>query len=269
MSTEMENPVREPRIGLHGWLEDRIGVDAIWQSLFKRKIPYGVNWFYTLGFAAMALFIVQALTGSILAMYYSASPDHAYDSIRYIMDELPYGVVIRGIHHWAASAMIAVVILHLLAVFIMGAYKYPRETTWVLGVALLLVTFGFGFTGYLLPWDEKSYWATTVGTNMAGTIPVIGGVLVRVLRGGPELGALTLTRFYAAHILLLPMAMSGLIAVHLFLVIRQGVSVPPGLWDRWIRSQGRNDGAEGGEPASARHEDYHGHYDHFKALGRP
>lgn len=208
MSQSESGPTGTRRGGLYGWFEERMGVDALWLVLFKRKIPYGVSWFYTLGFASIGLFIVQAITGTVLAMYYSPSPDHAYDSIQYIQNELTYGSVIRGIHHWGASAMIAVVALHLLVTFFMGAYKYPREATWVIGVFLLLITLGFGFTGYLLPWDERAYWATVVGTNIAGTVPFVGGVLVRVLRGGAELGVLTLTRFYAAHILLLPLSIA-------------------------------------------------------------
>ena len=197
-------------------------MDGIWQSLFERKIPFGVSWLYTLGFASLALFVVQALTGAILAMYYVPSPDHAYDSIQYIMSDLPYGTVIRGIHHWAASAMIAVVILHLLAVFLMGAYKYPRETTWVVGVVLLLVTFGFGFTGYLLPWDQLAYWAITVGTSVAGYAPVLGSTIKAFLLGGPEVGQEALTRFYALHIMVIPAALALLISLHLWRVRKDG-----------------------------------------------
>ncbi len=123
--------------------------------------------------------------------------------------------------------MVVLVFLHMLRVLVMAAYKYPREMTWFVGVFLLLLTMGFGFTGYLLPWDEKAYWATTVGTNMAGTVPMIGGVLVKLLRGGADLGAVTLTRFYAMHMLLLPAITGGLVAVHLYLVIKQGISAPP------------------------------------------
>jgi ubiquinol-cytochrome c reductase cytochrome b subunit len=260
---DQERPLPAER-GLHAWLQDRLNVDTIWRSLFIRKIPYGVNVFYTLGFACLALFIVQVLTGMVLALYYSPSPDHAYGSIEYIMTEVPFGAVIRGIHHWAASAMVVVVILHLLVTFAMGAYKYPREVTWVAGVLLLLVTFAFGFTGYLLPWDEKAYWATTVGTNMAGTVPVIGGAAERLLRGGADLGALTLARFFASHVLFLPMFLVALVAVHLFLVVWQGVSVPPGLWDRATEKFG----GAGRTRRAATAAEYHAVYDDFKARGR-
>src|SRR6516164_3264176 len=228
----MTEHVGSHRPRVYSWFQDRLNIQALWAALFIRKIPFGVNLLYTFGFVSLALFIVQAFTGTILALYYSPSPDHAYDSVEYLMTQVDFGPVIRGIHHWGASAMVVVVLLHTLVTFGMGAYKYPREVTWWVGIGLFLVTFAFGFTGYLLPWDEKAYWATTVGTNMAGAVPVIGDFLERVLRGGAQLGALTLTRFYATHVLILPMLLMTLVAVHLFLVVWQGVSVPPSLWDR-------------------------------------
>ncbi|MCL5962502.1 MAG: cytochrome b N-terminal domain-containing protein [Chloroflexi bacterium] len=270
MREEANKELRTSRNGLHAWLEDRLEVDSIWRALFLRHVPLGVNWLYTLGFASIAVFIIQAVTGIVLALYYAPTPDHAYDSVQYIMNELPFGQIIRGLHHWGASAMVVLVVVHMLVVFGMAAYKYPRELTWVVGVFLLLVTFAFGFTGYLLPWDEKAYWATTVGTNMVGTIPVIGGLGVRVVRGGAELGALTLTRFYAAHVMLLPNAILALIAIHLFMVIRQGVSVPPRLWDRMIVDPTRN-AIRGAGTLRDRLTpgEYRRRYEQFKALGRP
>ena len=268
MRPPLQKSGRWPLFALHDWVEERIGLNAIWLALFLRKLPFGVSWLYTLGFASLALFLVQAVTGTVLGLYYAPTPDHAYDSIQYIQNELPFGAIIRGIHHWGASAMVALVVLHLLAVFAMGAYKYPREMTWVVGTILLLITLGFGFTGYLLPWDEKAYWATTVGTNMAGTIPAIGGVLVRLLRGGADLGALTLTRFFATHVLVLPMAIVALIGVHVFLVIRQGVSVPPGLWDR-AGLPGSTVAGRWDAPtvSKSRADDYRRRYEGYKALG--
>jgi ubiquinol-cytochrome c reductase cytochrome b subunit len=250
--------------GVYAWFQDRLNVDTLWGALFIRKIPFGVNWLYTLGFVSLSLFIVQAITGMILALYYSPSPDHAYDSVEYVMTQVDFGPVIRGIHHWGASAMVVVVVLHMLVTFGMGAYKNPREVTWWVGVGLLVVTFAFGFTGYLLPWDEKAYWATTVGTNMAGTVPIVGDFLERVLRGGSELGALTLTRFYATHVLLLPMVFVSLVSIHLFLVVWQGVSVPPRLWDRAIGDQGASPAPGRAQTAT----EYHVMYDEFKARGR-
>jgi ubiquinol-cytochrome c reductase cytochrome b subunit len=152
--------------------------------------------------------------------------------VAYTTREVPFGWFVRGLHHWGASAMVALVVLHLVSAFVLAAHRYPREGTWIVGVVLLLITLGFGFTGYLLPWDQKAYWATTVGTNIAGTAPVVGAYLVRLLRGGTELGAVALSRFYALHVLVLPMAVLSFVVAHLALVIYHGVSVPPGLWHR-------------------------------------
>ncbi len=209
------------------WIDERAGIRAVWGAIFDRLIPRGVGWWYTFGSACLFLFILQATTGSFLAWYYSPTPDHAYDSILYIMNQVAFGSIIRGIHHWSASAMVVMVVAHMLRTFFFGAYKYPRELTWVVGVFLLLVTLGFSFTGYLLPWDEKAYWATVVGTEIAGSAPVVGDFILRLMRGGQELGAVTLARFYSIHVLLLPAAMVLFIGIHLFLVIKIGISAPP------------------------------------------
>src|SRR6266487_4279701 len=207
------------------WIDERTGLSNIGQVLLFRKIPRGAGWLYTVGFASLFVFILQVVTGSLLALFYVPSPDHAYESVRFVQDTLPFGSVLRGMHHWGASAMIVLVGLHLAIVFVLGAYKRPREVTWLVGVVLLLVTIGLGFTGYLLPWDEKAYWATTVGTNMAGTVPLVGDVLLRLIRGGAEVGAVTLTRFYGLHILLLPGLFMLVTMIHLYLVVYLGVSV--------------------------------------------
>jgi quinol-cytochrome oxidoreductase complex cytochrome b subunit len=212
------------------WINERTGLDRVWQALFDRHVPEAkgpVAWLYTLGSAALFLFLVQAVTGMLLAMNYVPSPDHAYDSVRYINDQVIWGHWIRGIHHWAASLMVIVVVLHLLRVYFMGAYKYPREMTWWVGLLLFLLVMGFSFTGYLLPWDQKAYWATTVGTHIAGQTPFIGPALAKLLQGGPDMGAATLTRFYALHVLVLPALVVVFILTHLFLVIWHGISEPP------------------------------------------
>lgn len=209
------------------WLDERTGWRTLKEVLLDRHIPKGVNWFYTLGSASGFLFMVQAVTGMLLAMYYAPSPDHAYDSVRYITHEVPMGSFLRGLHAWGASAMVVVVVLHMLRVFFMGAYKYPREATWITGVGLLLVVVGFGFTGYLLPWDQKAYWATMVGAEIAEVSPFVGGIVAKVMKGGDELGAVTLTRFYAIHVLILPACIIGLLLSHLFLVVWHGISSPP------------------------------------------
>ena len=208
------------------WLNERFGWRGIWEAIFLRQVPH-VNWFYTLGSATLFLAINQAVTGILLTLYYVPTPDHAYDSVVYITTQLPAGWLIRGLHHWGASAMVVVTVLHLLRVFFFGAYKYPREATWVTGVFLLIVVIGFGFTGYLLPWDQKSYWATTVGTKIAGVAPFVGDFLLRTARGGPELSAVTLARFFGTHIWVLPGALATFVAIHLYLVIRVGISAMP------------------------------------------
>ena len=178
---------------LFQWLDDRLGLSTIYNVTLDRKVPK-VNWFYTLGSASLFLFVMQAVTGIFLAVYYVPSPKDAYNSIQYIMNDVAFGWLIRGIHHWGATLMVLIVFLHMLRTFYFAAYKFPREITWLTGVILLLATLGMGFTGYLLPWNQRSYWATTVGTEIAGTVPVIGDFILRVLRGGTDLSGVTLAR---------------------------------------------------------------------------
>jgi ubiquinol-cytochrome c reductase cytochrome b subunit len=208
------------------WLDERLGLTTIYNTVLDRSVPK-VNWWYTLGSATLFLFVLQGITGIFLAVYYVPSPDHAYDSIQYIMTGVQFGWLIRGIHHWGATLMVITVFLHMLRTFYMAAYKYPRELTWMTGVVLLLATLGMGFTGYLLPWNQRAYWATTVGTEIAGTVPFIGDFILRVLRGGSDLSAVTLARFFAMHIWLIPAAIALVIGVHLYLVIRIGITHVP------------------------------------------
>jgi quinol-cytochrome oxidoreductase complex cytochrome b subunit len=213
-------------IKLADWLDERVGWREVWRAIFLRNVPK-VNWFYTLGSATLFLALNQAITGILLTIYYVPTPDHAYDSVQYITTQVAAGWLIRGLHHWGASAMVVVVVLHMLRVIFYGAYKFPREVTWMTGVVLLLVVIGFGFTGYLLPWDQKAFWATTVGTRIVGTPPIVGDYLLRILRGGTDLSAVTLARFYGAHIWALPATLALLIGVHLYLVIKIGISAVP------------------------------------------
>ena len=209
------------------WLDERLDLRRAKRDLLDREVPARLTWWHTLGSATFTVFLVQVITGTTLATYYSASPDHAYDSIRYISHQVASGSLLRGIHHWGASAMVVLLLAHMIRVFAVGAYKYPREINWLLGVGLFLVVMGFSFTGYLLPWDQKAYWATAVGTNIAGTTPLIGGALVTLLRGGSELGAATLARFYAFHSLWLPLVLAVVVALHLVVLIRQGIAARP------------------------------------------
>lgn len=208
------------------WFDERTGWKTIKLVLLDRKIPK-VNWWYVLGSVSGFLFLMQAVTGIFLAMNYSPSPDHAYDSVRYISSEVPGGSFLRGLHFWGASAMVMAVFIHMLRVFFMGSYKYPREVTWLTGIFLLLITVGFGFTGYLLPWDQRAYSATVVGVALAEQVPVLGPFIGNIMKGGPEIGAITLTRFYAIHVLLLPAVITILLAIHLFLIVWHGISAPP------------------------------------------
>lgn len=208
------------------WLDERMGLLAIWNTVFDRKIPK-VNWWYTLGSASLFLATMQAATGIFLSIYYVPTPEEAYSSVEYIMNEVAFGWLVRGMHHWGATLMVVVVFLHMLRVFFYGAYKYPREVTWITGVLLFLVTMGLGFTGYLLPWNQRAYWATAVGTSIVGTVPLVGDFLLQVLRGGDDLTLVTLTRFFGVHIWFLPAALFGIIGAHLYLVIRNGISYVP------------------------------------------
>lgn len=207
---------------VYHWLDRRLRLKPIEEMLLNEPIPGGASWVYVLGSATLFLFCLQLLTGSFLAIYYAPTPDHAYDSIQFIMSSVTFGGFVRGLHHWGASAMVVAIGLHMLQVYLYGAYKPPREVMWMSGVALFLLTLAFAFSGYLLPWDQKAYWATQIGINMVGTVPWIGDELVRIIRGGENLGALTLTRFFALHVLFLPLLMFGWIALHLFILRRIG-----------------------------------------------
>ncbi len=207
-----------------GWLDERIDLAGIRRSLLDREVPDRLTWWHTLGSAALTVYTFQVVTGIVLATFYSAAPDHAYESIQFLQREVTAGGLLRAMHRWGASAMVVLVLAHMIRVFSMGAYKYPREANWILGVFLFFLVMGFGFTGYLLPWDQKAYWATQVGTSIAGTTPVIGGILVKLLKSGSQLGAATLTRFYAFHVLWLPLLFGLVILIHIALVIRQGIA---------------------------------------------
>src|SRR5712691_6399930 len=221
------------------WLEERSGLVGGIRYFLFRKVPGDVNWMQTLGSATLTAFIVQAVTGVILAMYYKPEPKTAYASIQHITNDVTLGWLVRGMHKWGASVFIILMFFHMGRVFLFGAYKYPRELNWIVGVTLLAVGMLEGFTGYLLPWDQTAYWATVVGINLNGTAPFLGPFLADLLRGGSEIGGETLARFYSMHMLLIPGLIFALIGLHLYLVIRLGVSSPP-----WSREAAGSDWAE-------------------------
>jgi quinol-cytochrome oxidoreductase complex cytochrome b subunit len=206
------------------WFDVRLGTSALYRSVLDRDMPDRLTWWHTLGSATFTTFVVLVVTGIVMATYYSASPDHAYDSVWYLQNDVLGGALVRGMHHWAASVMVVLLVAHMIRVFTWGAYKYPREANWWVGVFLFIVVMGFSFTGYLLPWDQKAYWATQVGISMAGTTPVVGEVAATALRGGQELGAATLARFYAFHTLWLPGVFGILVLVHIALIVRHGIA---------------------------------------------
>ncbi|MCL5105284.1 MAG: cytochrome b N-terminal domain-containing protein [Armatimonadetes bacterium] len=209
------------------WIDEQTGMVTLIRRFMEEPLAQGVGYPHVFGSLALFMFIVQMLTGILLMTYYSPSPDHAYDTVQFITYKLPFGAFVRGLHHWTATGMMVAVGLHLLQVFLWGAYKKPRQIIWVLGVLLLMVTLGFSFTGYLLPWDQKAYWATVVGTNIAGSIPWFGDAVRGLLRGGATVGAITLTRFFAIHVAILPLLIMGLITFHVFQVRKKGIT-PPG-----------------------------------------
>ncbi|MEI8104720.1 MAG: cytochrome b N-terminal domain-containing protein [Actinomycetes bacterium] len=218
------------------WIEERSGVVGAVKYFLFRKVPGDINWFQTLGSATLTAFIVQALTGVILAMYYDPSATGAYPSIQHITNDLFAGWLVRGMHRWGASMFIVLMFLHMGRVFLFGAYKYPRELNWIIGVLLLALGLAEGFTGYLLPWDQTAYWATTVGINLNGTAPFLGPFIAQFLQGGAFINGGTISRFYAIHMLVLPSVIGGLIAIHMYLVIRLGVTSPP--WSKEAAGKG-------------------------------
>jgi ubiquinol-cytochrome c reductase cytochrome b subunit len=211
-----------------GWLDHRTGIQTAVRKFLYDEIPASSGWRQVFGSVAVFLFLVQAFTGALLAFNYAPTPGDAYNSLRYILTELTAGRLIRGLHHWGASMMIVVVVLHMIQVFVYGAYKKPREATWIAGVALLLVTLAYGLTGYLLPWDNRAYWGTVVATQIARQAPVVGPYLSRFLGGQDAVGVVTFARFYGLHVLLLPAATVFLIALHVSLVRKHGVAPVPG-----------------------------------------
>ena len=207
-----------------GFFGSRTGWRELKQHLLLEPLKGGSRWTAAFGSLLLFTFILQVVTGVLLATCYAPSVGTAWQSVKYIQEEAPLGWFIRGIHHWGSSAMVILLLFHLVQVFVWGAYKRPRELTWMTGVLLLGATLGLAFTGYLLPWDEKAYWASKVGLGIVGTVPVIGEHAKLLLQGGPDIGNLTLTRFFALHGFILPGTIIALVVAHLYLVRLHGVT---------------------------------------------
>jgi ubiquinol-cytochrome c reductase cytochrome b subunit len=213
------------------WFDARLGVRATLLPMLRHPIPRGaagpMGWWYVFGSASLTLLLVQILTGIGLALVYVPSADKAYDSLLYMNYDQPLGWFLRALHYYAGSGMVVLVLAHMTQVFLHGAYKYPRELTWVLGVLLLLCTLGMFFSGQILRWDPDAYWGLAVGGSMAGRVPVAGPWVVRLLLGGPVIGADSLSRFFALHVFVIPGALLLFLALHLWLVLQRGISAPP------------------------------------------
>ena len=228
-SGEPDRPAAGPLSPL-GWLKDRTGWEGLAHLAAKKEVPiHRYTIFYYLGGMALFLFLVQVATGILLLLYYRPSAAEAFESVQYIMAEVPFGWLIRSIHSWGANIFVGVVVLHMLSVFFLKAYRAPREMTWISGAALLFLALGFGFSGYLLPWNTLAFFATKVGTDVPAQLPGIGPLISRILRGGSDVTGATLSRFYGIHVAILPAITTVLLGVHLVLVQQKGMSVPPSI----------------------------------------
>jgi menaquinol-cytochrome c reductase cytochrome b subunit len=228
----VKDQAREGTASAIGWVEERTGLSPFLRGFLFRKVPKGTNWFYTLGSATMFAFLSQAVTGVFLAMYYEPDPSRAYESAARITNEVFLGEFVRGMHKWGSSVMIILIFLHMGRTFFFGAYKYPRELNWVIGVVLVVLTLMMGLTGYLLPFDQRSFWATVVAVNINASGPLVGPYLADFLRAGAEFGPSTIPRFYALHMLLVPGLIIALIGAHLYLVAKLGTTAPP-----WLKAE--------------------------------
>jgi cytochrome b6 len=210
------------------WLEERVGISALGAVAKKKTVPIHRDtiWYY-LGGMTLFLFMVQVGTGILLLLYYRPSAENAFESVQFIITEVQFGWLIRSVHSWSANLMIAVMFIHMFSVFFLKAYRSPREVTWLSGALLLFIVLGFGFSGYLLPWNKLAFFATKVGTDIAGVVPFVGKFLLRFLRGGDEVTGATLTRFFGFHVAVLPAITTVLITLHVVLVQKHGMSVPP------------------------------------------
>jgi cytochrome b6 len=218
------------------WLDERLSIGALSAVARKKEVPvhrYSI-WYY-FGGMTLFLFVVQVVTGILLLLYYRPSAENAFESVQFIVTEVQFGWLIRSIHSWSANLMIATLFIHLFSVFFLRAYRRPREMTWVSGVVLLFIAICFGFSGYLLPWNKLAFFATKVGTEIAGVVPIVGHTMLRFLRGGDDVTGATLTRFFGFHVAVLPATATVFLAIHVLLVQLHGMSVPPSLKDQDVR----------------------------------
>jgi quinol-cytochrome oxidoreductase complex cytochrome b subunit len=213
--------------GVVAWLDERVDLTEARHFVAEKGVPIHAQkaWYY-LGGMTLFLFAVQISTGILLLLYYRPSAAEAYESVQFIVTQVQFGWLIRNIHSWSANLLIGLAFAHFFSVFFLKSYRKPRELTWVSGILLLFLMLGFGFSGYLLPWNELSFFATKVGTGIAGAIPVVGHFTLRLLRGGDDVTGATLSRFYGLHVAILPAIATALVALHLLLVQRQEMNVP-------------------------------------------
>jgi len=218
---------------LYNWIDERLDITPLWRDVADHEVPEHVNpahhfsaFVYCFGGLTFFLVMIQVLSGVFLTMYYVPDIINAYTSVDYLQYKVQFGDIVRGMHHWGASLVIVMMFLHTLRVFFTGAYKAPREMNWVVGVLIFAVILGLGFTGYLLPWDNKALFATKVGIEIASSVPFVGDLIKEFLQGGDIVGAQTLTRFFALHVFILPAVLLGLLAVHFIMIRRQGISGP-------------------------------------------
>ncbi|HEY5333159.1 MAG TPA: cytochrome b N-terminal domain-containing protein [Solirubrobacterales bacterium] len=222
------------------WVDQRMAASGFLTGMLFRKVPKGTNWFYTLGSATLFAFIVQAVTGVFLAMFYTPSTTQAYTSISHINNDVFLGTFVHGMHKWGASVMVILIFLHMARTFFFGAYKYPRELTWLTGAILFILVMAMSFTGYLLPFDQRSYWATIVGVNINGTAPIVGPYLANFLKAGPNFNGQTLSRFYSLHMLVIPGRIITFIFLHNWFVVKLGVTSAPWSKKRYDESIARD-----------------------------
>ncbi|MBQ27040.1 MAG: quinol:cytochrome C oxidoreductase [Nitrospiraceae bacterium] len=208
------------------WVDERAGLRELSDKMLNEPMPGGSRYAYVFGSILVYIFVIQLVTGILLMFYYAPTADHAYESTQYIINNVEYGWFILSFHFWSSSVMVVMVVIHMSQVFLWGAYKKPSELVWVVGTVLFVLVVAMGFTGYLLPWDQRSFWATTVGIEIADKVPLIGDFIGQFLRGGPTTGAHTINRFFVLHVMILPLAIMGLATLHIYLFRKAGPAGP-------------------------------------------